>query len=322
MVEKIFISSTFIDLQIHRKTLIDALLTAGFHPIAMENFGAQPQDAVQASFAEVESADYFVGIYAWRYGYIPENFVFSVTHQEFLKAKQLKKPAFCFLIDEEFEWPEQYKETGIKARRLKELKDTISKELVRVTFTTPDDLTRKVLASLQRWKQEKGSPKSVSGSSKFQFGDIHANEVNVAETIYKGDYISAGDNSTLYMGDVYSGTFRNSQVVVRSKLGRISQRVEDTPNINASQKDTLQDMLVRLEDELEAFSASHPTESQQVLKRLEVLVATMDDAEPDQNMLRVSAEGLKKAAEKISAIALPVFTIASEIAQHILRSVH
>jgi hypothetical protein len=150
----VFISSTSRDLLDHRAAVARALLNAGYHPIDMANFMARPEGATSACLKEVAEADLFVGIYAWRYGYIPAGSAVSITEQEFIEAERLGKPCFCFMVDESYPWPETSKEPGEAAQLLRDFKSRLDARLVRTTFTTPEDLAVKVLASLQRYERE------------------------------------------------------------------------------------------------------------------------------------------------------------------------
>jgi formylglycine-generating enzyme required for sulfatase activity len=150
----VFISSTARDLLAHRAAVARALLNAGFHPIDMANFMARPEGAASACLKEVADSDLFVGIYAWRYGFVPPGTVASITEQEFDEARRLGKPCFCFIVDEGCDWPAEFREQGDGAQRLGEFKARIDATLVRTTFTTPEDLAVKVLASLERWERQ------------------------------------------------------------------------------------------------------------------------------------------------------------------------
>jgi hypothetical protein len=147
----VFISSTSRDLIDYRRAVTDALLRAGYHPLDMVHFGARPEDARAVSLDEAGAADVFVGIYAWRYGTVPEGSPVSLTELELERAVRLGKPVFCFLIDESFAWQGE-RDDGEAAARLRDLK---SKAALRVydTFTTPADLATRVLASLGRWER-------------------------------------------------------------------------------------------------------------------------------------------------------------------------
>ncbi len=80
------ISSTSLDLPEHRKEAIDACLRLGVLPIAMEQLPARDADAVKVSTEMVDKADIYIGIYAWRYGHMPEGSDISITEMEFNRA--------------------------------------------------------------------------------------------------------------------------------------------------------------------------------------------------------------------------------------------
>ncbi len=150
----VFISSSARDLLAHRAAVSKALLNAGLHPIDMANFMARPEGATSACLKELADSDLFVGIYAWRYGFVPPGAEVSITEQEFIEAQRLGKPCFCFVVDSGYDWPAEFREQGDKERRLREFKARIDASLVRTTFTTPDDLAVKVLDSLERWERQ------------------------------------------------------------------------------------------------------------------------------------------------------------------------
>jgi eukaryotic-like serine/threonine-protein kinase len=157
----VFISSTFGDLKAHRSATAEALRNAGFHPVDMIHFMARPEGAVEACLDEVAGADLFIGIYAHRYGHVPENSEVGITEQEFEEARRLGKPCFCFVVDEAHPWPESEREGGENGRKLAAFKRRIDRTLVRSTFAAPEDLAVKVLASLKRWEL-KGVPRADS----------------------------------------------------------------------------------------------------------------------------------------------------------------
>lgn len=150
----VFISSTSQDLRDHRSAVREALLDHGYHPIDMADFGARDDGATSACLEEVADADLFVGIYAWRYGFIPPGSSTSITEQEYDEAQRLGKPCFCFTIDDTHAWPDELREGGESAELLRAFKARIDAERVRTTFTTPDNLALKVGSSLTRWEKK------------------------------------------------------------------------------------------------------------------------------------------------------------------------
>jgi CheY-like chemotaxis protein len=148
---KIFISSTYRDLIDHRKKTGEAIERLGQQGIRMEVFGARPDGASKVCRDEIDESDIFVGIYAYRYGYIPEGSDRSITEMEYYYALEQGKPVFCFLIDEDYPWRLSFVEGEPAQSRLKAFKDEISLSVVRETFTTPEELAFKVGTSVGRY---------------------------------------------------------------------------------------------------------------------------------------------------------------------------
>jgi hypothetical protein len=151
----VFISSTFEDLQEHRKAVFDVLTQAGEYAIDMKYFGSRPDDAKTVCRDEISEADLIVGIYAWRYGWIPECEDRSITEMEFDYARQMGKPCLCYLVDENHSWPPKFIESSA-GEKLNAFKKKVS-QLVRSTFTTPDNLARSVMADLARYMRDRAA---------------------------------------------------------------------------------------------------------------------------------------------------------------------
>jgi len=143
----VFLSSTRQDLLAYRATVDAALREAGLVPILMERFGAREDLPLDTCLAEVRGADLFVGIYAWRYGFVPVGESASITELEYREACRQKKPCYCFLVDESQAWPEEDREREREAE-LSAFKARLRAERVVTTFTTPDDLAKHVVAAL------------------------------------------------------------------------------------------------------------------------------------------------------------------------------
>jgi eukaryotic-like serine/threonine-protein kinase len=149
----IFISSTRQDLIPYRDAVSLHLRKAGYEIREMEIMGARDQEPLEACLQEVVDAELFVGIYAYRYGFIPRDSAVSITEQELIEAQRRRKPIFCFLVDENQEWPAAFREDGDGARRLEALKRRVRDQWVVETFTSPEGLAASVLGSLRRWQE-------------------------------------------------------------------------------------------------------------------------------------------------------------------------
>ncbi len=148
---KVFISSTSVDLQDHRKAVDEVLRRMKEESVAMEFFGSRPEDARTACLTEIEQCQFFIGIYVHRYGFCPEGSDISITEMEFDRARQLGLKMLCYVVDENHPWPPKYVEQRA-AHKLEALKKKVN-AFVRSVFTTPDDLAKQVAADLSRdWR--------------------------------------------------------------------------------------------------------------------------------------------------------------------------
>lgn len=157
---KVFISATSVDLCEYVRAVRDLLQKSGFQVTTMQQFGAQPEDPVTVSLKEIDNTDYFIGIYARRYGYIPSGSDLSVTEQEYHHARKSCKPTFAFIVDDKdiFLKPGSGEDDGTdlaleKQHKLSLFLTSIQTALVRDSFTTADDLQAKVLSSLSRYEK-------------------------------------------------------------------------------------------------------------------------------------------------------------------------
>jgi hypothetical protein len=111
----IYISSTFSDLQDYRKAVYDILRRARHDVVAMEDYVAADQRPLDKCLADVAACDVYVGIFAWRYGYIPDKDNperKSITELEYRKAAELDKPCLVFLLSEDTPWLPKFQDTA------------------------------------------------------------------------------------------------------------------------------------------------------------------------------------------------------------------
>ena len=148
---RVFISSTYQDLTEYRKKTAEAIERLGQRGVRMEVFGARPENATYVCRSEIGESDIFVGIYAHRYGFIPEGFQQSITEMEYHFARGRHMPTFCFFVDEDFPWLPAFVEGDLGRSKLQAFKAQIGLEVVRDSFTTPEDLAFKVAASLGKY---------------------------------------------------------------------------------------------------------------------------------------------------------------------------
>ncbi|MBI4672535.1 MAG: DUF4062 domain-containing protein, partial [Chloroflexi bacterium] len=147
---KIFVSSTYIDLVEYRKAVERALNLLEQQFVGMEYFGSLSEEPKVAALDKVKACDAFVGIYAHRYGVVPDGDTKSITEQEFDRAQKSGKPIFCYRVKPDQPWNPKMIEGGDAQTKLDAFLARIDKQYVRQEFTTPEDLLAKVSADLAR----------------------------------------------------------------------------------------------------------------------------------------------------------------------------
>ncbi len=150
----VMISSTARDLPEHREKVMHACLRLGmFHPEMMEHLSAMDADAVEVSLRMVEKADLYLGVFAFRYGYVPAGADISITEMEYNRADARGIPRLIFLMDDEHPLKASDVETGEGAGKLKTLKDRLKTDRVVGFFKSPDELLALVIQSLSEFRR-------------------------------------------------------------------------------------------------------------------------------------------------------------------------
>jgi hypothetical protein len=79
---KVYLSSTFKDLEDHRRYADRAMRSLGLDVVAMEDYVARDERPVERCLADVEAADLYVGVFGFRYGLRDGDFVVVDPSQE------------------------------------------------------------------------------------------------------------------------------------------------------------------------------------------------------------------------------------------------
>jgi hypothetical protein len=161
---KIYISSTFVDLEQHREKVYRELRSLRHDVVAMEDYVAADKRPLDQCLQDVRSADVYVGIFGWRYGFVPAEHNFerkSITELELREAERLRKPRLIFVLKNTAPWPPSMMDatTGDNERgvRINKLRDVLQKERLAGMFETVDELAVKVVSALYRWQIESSS---------------------------------------------------------------------------------------------------------------------------------------------------------------------
>ena len=146
---RVYVSSTFEDLQECREKVRLVLQQLGHVDVAMETYVAGPERPVQKCLADVAASDLYVGIFAWRQGYFPPGQDRSITELEYLAAAEHRKDCLIFLLDEDAPWPPKYVDDD-KAQ-IRRLRGQLSGDHTCSFFRTSDQLASLVGPAVANW---------------------------------------------------------------------------------------------------------------------------------------------------------------------------
>jgi len=153
---KIYVSSTFKDLEVCRKKVRLVLRQMNHEDVAMEYYVAEDRRPVDKCLEDVAECDLYVGIFAWRYGYIPPEYDKSITELEYRKAVETGKKCHIFLLHEDALWPPRYVDKGDDAQKIDDLRKELSEKYTVSFFKTPEELGSSLGPSVHNWEKEFG----------------------------------------------------------------------------------------------------------------------------------------------------------------------
>lgn len=154
---RIYVSSTYSDLKEHREKVYRVLRQLGHDVVAMEDYVAADQRPLARCLADVAASDLYIGIFAHRYGYIPERDnpqARSITELEYRRAEAGGIPRLVFLLDENTAWPpgqmDGFTGEGDHGARIRALRTELRRDLLASSFSTADELAQKVSVATSR----------------------------------------------------------------------------------------------------------------------------------------------------------------------------
>ncbi len=183
----IYISSTFIDLREYRAKVIETLTQLGHKVYNMENYVAEDKIPLDKCLDDIEQCNIYLGIYGWRYGFIPNTDnpeKLSITEQEYLHAKHNNITCLLFVLDEHVgclpSVMDAFTGDGDGGKKIKKFRNRLSDDKLISSFKSPDDLARRVSVSVslsiaKSWQENVGKTES--------FADIERSPLGASLTI-------------------------------------------------------------------------------------------------------------------------------------------
>jgi hypothetical protein len=161
---KIYLSSTQSDLVEFRLAVAHVLRQSGHEVVHMEEYTAEENRPLARCVSDAASADVYVGLFAWRYGYVPPATdaipglpaevvpgTTSITEAEYHAASG--KPRLIFLLDESVPWPPLQMDAHTAADKgelIRALRTRLGERHMVSFFTSPDQLASQVLTAVRR----------------------------------------------------------------------------------------------------------------------------------------------------------------------------
>lgn len=139
----------------------------------MKHLPAQDRDGFKVSMEMVDKADIYIGIYAWRYGWVPDfdnPKQVSITELEFDRAVGRKaagqlKELLIFIMDESVKVsPADIEMSDVAQQKLKAFKERVSTKRVVGFFKSTEDLQRQISEALAAYNLRnlvKPDPESI-----------------------------------------------------------------------------------------------------------------------------------------------------------------
>ncbi|MGW0432543.1 HEAT repeat domain-containing protein [Micromonospora sp. NPDC003197] len=155
---KVYVSATFRDLQDCRAAVQLALRRLRVEDMAMESYVAEDRRPLEKCLADVAECEVYVGIFAWRYGFVPAGYDKSITELEYREAMATGKPCLIFLLDEDAPWPRTSIDRGADADKIEALRAELAARHTCSIFTNPPELAALVTAAVANCLAEFGVP--------------------------------------------------------------------------------------------------------------------------------------------------------------------
>jgi hypothetical protein len=135
-----YLSSTYSDLRDCRTAVQKALRRQSVEFIAMEDYVADDARPLNKCLHDVASCDLYIGVFAWRYGFIPPGETQSITELEYREAARRGIPRLIFLLAEEAPWPRPLMDLGAAAEKVEQFRAELKEQHVVSFFADANEL--------------------------------------------------------------------------------------------------------------------------------------------------------------------------------------
>jgi hypothetical protein len=150
---RVFISSTFKDLEIFRKAAFEAIQSLGGIGEDMIYWSADDREPSDLSISRVRSSDLMVLILAHRYGTIPTGSSYSITELEYRAAREANVPVLAFIVDGKTPWSPDDIDWHQKDQ-LDRFKVLVRADVTPKVFTSVEHLSRLITTAVANFRDK------------------------------------------------------------------------------------------------------------------------------------------------------------------------
>src|SRR5262245_22695124 len=162
---RVFLSSTYRDLEAHRAAVLDGLrrVNGVDKVLAMEDWTASPHQTKDECLRLVREADLFVLIVGALHGFIPPGDAHSITESEFDEAVAQDKKILAFVANEDFPVPRRLRE-DLHGEALQEgFRQRVNAAVTTdAKWTSAEDLATRVVAAVSNALSPSSAPSAIN----------------------------------------------------------------------------------------------------------------------------------------------------------------
>ena len=219
---RIYISSTYLDLKEYRESVFATLQRTGnFNVVMMEYYSASSITPIQKCLDDVTNCDVYVGIFAWKYGYIPEGYDKSITELEYRKAIETEKRILIFLLRDDEEWPDNLKDKDELLGKIQRLRKELEEKHTVDYFQGKEELSLNVLTAIYAKERIK---KELRSSSKKNYQIENVVKIIQSDYLIKNIDVKINDISIIplieSLENLWSSSKRHAVITGEGGMGK------------------------------------------------------------------------------------------------------
>jgi hypothetical protein len=118
-----------------------------------------------------------------------------------------------------------------------------------------------------------------------------------------------------------SGDFRGAFINIKSTLTNVQQAIGDISTDDMDTRMELEKLIGQLNDALQIVPVEKQEEAEAVAQTAKALIDAAKAEKPNQTLLQITGEGLKKAAQELVKATPVVLHVASQIVMSVMKLV-